>query len=180
MLIIQDQSDACPDKLTALYTTYAHTLWYVAIGYLKDNQLAEDMVQETFLKVSEHLDCIDDINSKMTKYYLITIIRHKCIDYIRKKNRTQETLYESQESFSVGENMPLERIIRKETLDEVKSVIHELDDSYRLPLSLRYLQGLSNSEIATRLNLSVNLVAVRINRAKKMVRERISHYSSLP
>lgn len=183
MIYVQEYPNTEEDKLTSLYTTYAHTLWYVAIGYLKDNQLAEDMVQDTFIKVSEHLNCIEDINSKMTKYYLITIIRHKCIDLIRKKNRTQETLYDTQENYCAEiDNMPLNKVIRQETFNEVKDIIKKLDDNYRIPLSLRYLHGLTNSEISGLLDISVNLVAVRINRAKKMVKHRLvestEHYDN--
>jgi RNA polymerase sigma-70 factor (ECF subfamily) len=174
MIYVSDYQYEEEDKLSSLYATYAHTLWYVAIGYLKDNQLAEDMVQDTFIKVSEHLDCIEDVDSKMTKYYLITIIRHKCIDFIRKKNRTQETFFDNQENYCVPiDNMPLNRVIRQETFDEMKEVIMHLDDNYRIPLSLRYLQGMSNVEISNLLDISVNLVAVRINRAKKMVQVRM-------
>jgi RNA polymerase sigma-70 factor (ECF subfamily) len=174
MITLQKPTCEETDKLTILYTTYANTMWYVAVGYLKDMQIAEDMVQESFLKVSEHLQCIDDIDSKMTKYYLITIVRNKCIDYIRKKNRSMETLYEIQDNLSSQENMPLERMIVQETVMEIKVIIDTLDDSYKIPFYLRYFKGWSNGEIASTLNLSVNLVAVRINRAKKMVKEQMN------
>ena len=171
-----DQSDFQTDqeKISQLYEVYYHSLWYVAFGYLKDMQLAEDMVQETFIKVSEHLTAIQDVESKMTKYFLITIIRNKCIDYIRKRNRMPETLIENQDYPPEYDNHPLEYVIHQETLEELTNVINSLDDSYRVPLKLRYIHGLTNLEIAGRTGLSVNLVAVRINRAKKMLKERLS------
>lgn len=162
------------EKFSQLYEVYFHSLWYVAFGYLKDTQLAEDMVQETFIKVSEHLSAIQDIHSKMTKYFLITITRNKCIDYIRKKNRMPETLIESQDYPPEYDNLPLEHVIHQETLDELTRTINSLDDSYRIPLKLRYIHGLSNVEISGQTGLSVNLVAVRINRAKKMLKDRLN------
>ncbi|MDO5410653.1 MAG: RNA polymerase sigma factor [Lachnospiraceae bacterium] len=180
--ICRPQADMTPntlfqtdqEKFSELYETYFHSLWYVALGYLKDTQLAEDMVQETFIKVSEHLTDIQDVHSKMTKYFLITITRNKCIDYMRKKNRTPETLMESQEYPPESDNLPLEHVIHQETLDELTCMINSLEDSYRIPLKLRYIQGLSNLEIADTTGLSVNLVAVRINRAKKMLKKRLN------
>ena len=160
-------------KLSMLYKTYSQSLWYVAYGYLKDLQLAEDMVQETFIKVSQHLSSIHDIHGKMTKYFLITITRNKCIDHIRKKTRTPETLMESHEYPPEYDNLPLEHVIHQETLNELERIIDSLSDSYRIPLKLRYIQGLSNLEIAARTGISVNLVAVRINRAKKLLKERL-------
>lgn len=162
------------DKLSELYEVYYHSLWYVAFGYLKDLQLAEDMVQETFIKVSQHLSAIQDVHSKMTKYFLVTITRNKCIDYIRKRNRTPETLMENQEYPPEYNNLPLEHIIHEETLDELAQTINSLDDNYRIPLKLRYINGLTNLEISERTGLSVNLVAVRINRAKKLLKERLN------
>lgn len=162
------------EKLSELFETYYHSLWYVAFGYLKDLQLAEDMVQETFIKVSQHLSSIQDIHSKMTKYFLVTITRNKCIDYIRKRNRTPETLMESQEYPPEYDNLPLEHIIHQETLHELAQTIDSLDDTYRIPLKLRYINGLTNLEISRRTGLSVNLVAVRINRAKKLLKERLN------
>lgn len=163
------------EKLSELYEIYFHPLWYVAFGYLKDLQLAEDMVQETFIKVSEHLSDIKDVHTKMTKYFLITITRNKCIDYIRKRNRSPETLMENQEYPPEYDNLPLEHVIHQETLDELTDIIDSLDDTYRIPLKLRYIDGLTNLEISRRTGLSVNLVAVRINRAKKMLKERLKN-----
>ncbi|MGN0294070.1 MAG: RNA polymerase sigma factor [Lachnospiraceae bacterium] len=168
-----DQTDQ--EKLSELYKTWFQPLWYVAFGYLKDLQLAEDMVQETFIKVSEHLSDIQDVHTKMTKYFLITITRNKCIDYIRKRNRSPETLMENQEYPPEYDNLPLEHVIHQETLDELTDIINSLDDTYRIPLKLRYINGLTNLEISRRTGLSVNLVAVRINRAKKMLKERLKN-----
>lgn len=163
------------EKLSELYKTWYQALWYVAFGYLKDTQLAEDMVQETFIKVSEHLSDIQDVHTKMTKYFLITITRNKCIDYIRKRNRSPETLMENQEYPPEYSNLPLEHVIHQETLDELTDLINSLDDTYRIPLKLRYIDGLTNLEISRRTGLSVNLVAVRINRAKKMLKGRLKN-----
>ena len=161
------------EKLTVLYQIYYQTLLYTAYGYLKDIQLAEDMVQETFIKVSSHLSCVKETRSKMTRYFLITIVRNKCIDYIRKKNRMQETLIDNQTCEIRSDDLPLEYLIHMETLQELANIISQLDTGYRVPLQLRYYYGLTNTEISLRTGLSVNLVAVRINRAKKMLRSRL-------
>lgn len=85
-----------------------------------------------------------------------------------------ETLIENQEYPPEYDNLPLEHVIHQEMMDELTRIINSLDDSYRIPLKLRYIHGLSNMEISGRTGLSVNLVAVRINRAKKMLKERLN------
>lgn len=162
------------NKLVALYEKYYHVLLYVAVGYLKDHQLAEDMVQETFIKVADRLSAVQEVSSKMTKYFLITIVRNKCIDYIRKMKRMPEIVLEDWELGMEGCDQPLEQVVRQETLRELNIMIDQLEDSYKIPLKLRYIEGLSNQEIAEKTHLSANLVAVRINRAKKMLREMLA------
>jgi RNA polymerase sigma-70 factor (ECF subfamily) len=162
------------EKLTKLYYIYANKMWYVAVSYLKDTQIAEDMVQETFVKISKILHNINDLNSKVTKYYLLTILRNTCIDYLRKKNRCKESSYDNtqDDNISSKENL-LNEVIVKETLLEIKDIVDKMDDIYKIPFYLKYVQELSNKEIAQKLNISENLVSVRLNRAKNKIKEEI-------
>ena len=171
--VFEEKSMKLDGKLVQLYEIYYHNLWYVALGYLKDAQLAEDMVQETFIKVAEKPGSVQEVDSKMTKYFLITILRNKCIDYIRKTKRSPETSLEDWEACSDYGDIPLTHVLRKESMSELNQIIDSLDEAYRDPLKYRYIEGLSNQEIAQRTHMSTNLVAVRINRAKKMLRSRI-------
>ena len=145
----------------------------MALGYLKDAQLAEDMVQETFIKVAEKPGSVQEVDSKMTKYCLITSLRNKWIDYIRKTKRSPETSLEDWEACSDYGDIPLTHVLRKESMSELNQIIDSLDEAYRDPLKYRYIEGLSNQDIAQRTHMATNLVAVRINRAKKMLRSRI-------
>lgn len=171
--VFEEKSMKLDGKLVQLYEIYYHNLWYVALGYLKDAQLAEDMVQETFIKVAEKPGSVQEVDSKMTKYFLITILRNKCIDYIRKTKRSPETSLEDWEACSDYGDIPLTHVLRKESMLELNQIIDSLDEAYRDPLKYRYIEGMSNQEIAERTHMSTNLVAVRINRAKKMLRSRI-------
>lgn len=171
--VFEEKSMKLDGKLVQLYEIYYHNLWYVALGYLKDAQLAEDMVQETFIKVAEKPGSVQEVDSKMTRYFLITILRNKCIDYIRKTKRSPETSLEDWEVCSDYGDIPLTHVLRKESMSELNQIIDSLDAAYRDPLKYRYIEGLSNQEIAQRTHMSTNLVAVRINRAKKMLRSRI-------
>lgn len=171
--VFEEKNMKLDGKLVQLYEIYYHNLWYVALGYLKDAQLAEDMVQETFIKVAEKPGSVQEVDSKMTKYFLITILRNKCIDYIRKTKRSPETSLEDWEACSDYGDIPLTHVLRKESMSELNQIIDSLDEAYRDPLKYRYIEGLSNQEIAQRTHMSTNLVAVRINRAKKMLRSRI-------
>lgn len=171
--VFEEKNMKLDGKLVQLYEIYYHNLWYVALGYLKDAQLAEDMVQETFIKVAEKPGSVQEVDSKMTKYFLITILRNKCIDYIRKTKRSPETSLEDWEACSDYGDIPLAHVLRKESMSELNQIIDSLDEAYRDPLKYRYIEGLSNQEIAQRTHMSTNLVAVRINRAKKMLRSRI-------
>ena len=73
------------DKFTELYEHYQHFCWYIANGILGDVQLAEDAVQDTFLALVRHLDKVEAVESPRTKKFLLTIVKSKAIDILRKE-----------------------------------------------------------------------------------------------
>ena len=73
------------DKFTEIYERYQHFCWYVANQQLGDAHLAEDAVQEAFLALTRHLDKVEDADSPRTKKSLMTIVKSKAIDILRKR-----------------------------------------------------------------------------------------------
>ena len=67
-------------KLENLYYEYKALMKYVAFNILEDNGLAEDAVHEAFIKLTRHLDGIDEIKSHKTKAFIVIIIRCVALD----------------------------------------------------------------------------------------------------
>ena len=76
-------------RFTALYETYRYLLWYVAKDILKDRDLAEDAVQEAYLTLARHMDRVEEVNSPRTKRFLVTIVKSRAIDILRRQRRVE-------------------------------------------------------------------------------------------
>ena len=83
MFLLSEHVPDNDDKIGALYKKFAHSLWYVAMSYMKDDQLAEDIVQETFLRLTACPEKIGRIDTSQTRRFLFTIAKHCCIDVLR-------------------------------------------------------------------------------------------------
>lgn len=152
------------DKFERLYETYRKLLFFVANKILKDDYLAEDAVHNTFLKVIEILEKINEVDCHKTCSLLVIITRNNCINmYNHQKNHPMLPL---DESMYTGGN---ELITDDGDAEEVMKAVLKLPELYRGPLTLKYVQRFSNKEIADMLDISEANVRKRLERAKKMV-----------
>lgn len=158
------------DKFTEIYEQYQHFCWYVANQILGDAYLSEDAVQETFLALTRHLDKIEYVESARTKKFLMTIVKSKAIDILRKKRG--EILEEELEETAAdsGEDI-LNSYISRENYNHLLSCILDLPETYRVIFEYKYVHQLSEKEIAELLGISPGLVNVRSFRARKKLQE---------
>ena len=78
------------DKFERLFHQYERCLKYTAQNILFDEHLAEDAVQETFIRIISCLDKIDESDEHKTIAFLITVIKNISYDMKRKRNKTHE------------------------------------------------------------------------------------------
>lgn len=160
---IDTAEDKC--KFEQIYEAYHAQMYWAAYGILKNQHYAEDAVSQALFKIIDHLDNIEDIQSKRTRAYVITIAEHTAIDCYRKIKRENITALDEcevmsmhSEAFTHGEN-------------DVVSAINSLPVNYAIVLRLRYSQGYSDEEIAQMLDITEENVRTRVKRAKKKLKE---------
>lgn len=141
-------------------------LFRYAFWLCHDRQVAEDLVQETFLRAWKALDSLKD--EKAAKAWLITILRR---ENARRFERKQFNLVDLDtvpvpDKHSLG----LEQDMENEWL---RRHIAELAVEYREPLLLQVLGGFSGEEIAEILDLNKNTVMTRLFRARNKLKEAI-------
>ena len=175
LLVISDPERR--DKLTELYQKYKQDVFIKAYSILKDRELSEDMVHDTFIRVCKHLDKIEDIYSNRTRSFLVIIVKNLCIDYIRKRtDKLTSTFEEISYLVPDTEDTPEDVVLNMELTKEMTEYLSKLNESYAEVINLRYYQGFSSKEIAEILNISYGNVRVRLKRAlealKKMMEER--------
>lgn len=164
------------EAFAALVTQLQGKIVNFTYHFFRDRDLAEEMTQETFLRVYRYLKRFNPERKFSTWVY--SIARNLCIDEQRKSHRGQTISIEDlpvDTDFSGGEALhqrdPASIFSREEEGARIDDAVAELPEKYRTPLVLCYYDEMPYQEIADVLDLSLNLVKVRIFRAKKMLLE---------
>lgn len=165
------QPDLTPDRqavLERLMTQYGTALLRMCTLHLRDAALAEDAVQDTFLKAYKRLDDLRDAGRE--RAWLMSIAINTCRDYLR-------TAW-------------LRHIDRRVTLDllpeptcesiwpdtTVITEVMRLPQKLREAVLLRYYQGMKLSEVAEVLGISTSTVKQRLDRANTILRGRLERW----
>ena len=126
---------------------------------------AEDILQETFVKVYLNLDRYDPKYS--FGQWIYTIGKNLFIDYTRKKRENHISLDRPYELNAPSDALtPEERIISSQNSSQLDKMLEELPDHYRKMVELRFWGELSYEEIAEKLNMPIGTVKTQIHRAR--------------
>jgi RNA polymerase sigma-70 factor (ECF subfamily) len=170
-MIIENENDRL--KAEMLYYKYRKLLMNIAKEILLDNNLAEDAIHETFIRVIKNLYKIDENNCPRTKNFLVIICRNISLTmynertYLNKReNSIEDITYEEELSYSCPENIT----ISKETREEIANEIEKVDTIYSDVLIFKYDYGYGREEIAETLGINVETVKKRLTRAMTKIK----------
>lgn len=165
-----------------LLTRFQSRVYGVAYRIVGQAQDAEDVVQQTFLSLIEHIDTFRGESSVTT--WVLRIATNFALKVLRKRRGLSTVDWnEESESFAsvphpdyIAEwretpDALLERAEMRELLDRA---ISDLSDKHRVVFVLRDIEGLSTEETADALGLSESNVKVRLLRARMQLRERLT------
>jgi RNA polymerase sigma-70 factor (ECF subfamily) len=150
-------------------------LWNYLVRLSGNKDDAEDLIQETFVKVYKHLKSID--GTKNIKSWIYTIATNTAYDHLRKRKR--EALVELDEEYETNvENTAYYPVSVEENIEtkDVSAAIDRLDDLYKGPILLYYKDGFSYEEIADMLSIPINTLKTRLSRAKKQLATLLVNY----
>lgn len=162
-----------------LLRRYNQTLYRAVRSYVQDENEVADVMQETYLKAFEKLHQFRKEASFST--WLIRIGINEALMQLRaKKSQPQhESAYTPSnrtlidQLADVNKMNPEKKAIQKETRYFLEQAIDLLPEKYRSVYMLREVEGLSNSEAATCLQISENNTKVRLYRAKTLLKEKL-------
>ena len=162
------------EKLEYIAENYMQAMWQKAYGVLSDAYEAEDACQESFIKLIGIIDEIEDPKEMRVLALCRVIARNTAVDIARKKSRAVpvEELYPEEDSEPVG-GSPEETAIEAAGQEELAQAIASLPENYRDVLRLRCLYDFSARKTAELMGITENNVHIRLNRARKMLRERL-------
>ena len=155
------------EKLVQLYHAdlYRYGYWLC-----KDGDIAQDLVQETYLRAWKSLDSL--LDPAAAKAWLITILRRENARRFERKqfdydDATEQDLLVDHAQIS-AEQFCDNHIVREQ--------IAALHDEYREPLVLQAIGGFNSDEIANLLQLNVNTVNTRLFRARNLLRQKLQFW----
>lgn len=166
-----------PDALSAMIGRYQHRLFRYLLHLSRDRSTAEDLFQQTWLRVMEKIDRYDV--GRRFDIWLFSVARNLTIDHFRAQ-RSMDSLDEpSQSGSSLGDRLPASgRNALGNLLDSERSVLLaecmlQLAAIHREVLTLRFEEELKLEEIADVVGIPISTVKSRLSRALEGLRQRV-------
>jgi RNA polymerase sigma-70 factor (ECF subfamily) len=172
--LVEEIRKGSTNSFNKLFSDYYKNLCLFAYTYVKDTDIAEEIVQEIFITIWEQRKTI--IIKTSTRAFLYTSVKNRAINYLR----DEKTRILHKDQFVREKISKTENIINLYELEELNHIlreaIKELPDQCRIIFGMRQNQNLSNRQIANQLNLSVKTVENQIYIAVKKLREKLAPY----
>jgi len=143
--------------ISLLYEHYGDTLYGVAFKVVRDGELAQDVLQESFVKIWKKSDTYDASKAKLFTW-LFRITRNTAIDKLRSINTKSEK--EIQIDVSNVYNVGIQST-RPELLD-VRENLDKIDDKYQIVLDALFFQGMTQQEASDELDIPLGTIKSRL------------------
>jgi len=163
------------EAFRALFERHKDKVYSIALRYSGDGAVAQDIAQETFLKLFTGLRTFrgeSDFSS-----WLYRLVVNSCLDQKRKTRRFMPLLDEALAMLRTPGISALDEVVRAEVSGHVRTVVDGLADEQRMLIVLRYTQCLSYDEIARILGSTSGTIASRLNRIHRTLERRLARFA---
>jgi RNA polymerase sigma-70 factor (ECF subfamily) len=158
--------------LQNIFYQYAGTVYRTAKSIIKDEQISEDITQESFVELHIMGKNRFSHNDKV-RAWLLKTATNKALNYIKKKN----PVYVSTDFFdnikTDFKTNPETELTKKELIQEIKNAVQVLPDDYRAVILLYYYADLSYMEISSLLSIPMGTVKSRLSRGRLLIRKNL-------
>ena len=149
------------DAFGRLYDSYSRMVHGILLARVPYGEV-DDLVQDVFLVALRKIDALRDANAFGP--WLAMITRNRAMDFHRRSRDTAE----------LTDDIAMADAVAPEAeATEVLNLIRQLPEAYREPLILRFVEGMTGTEIAERTGLAPASVRVNIHRGMKLLREKL-------
>lgn len=155
---------------------YGQHIYNTCLGFLQDQVLAEDMTQEVFITIFRTIEQFNERSALSTWIYRIAV--NKCIDYQRAQNRHKRlgniiSLHQTQDTEFDPSNFmhPGVLLEHKEEAQILFQALQKLPEQQKIAFTLKYVEQLSQKEIAEILEITSKAVESLLQRAKMNLRK---------
>jgi RNA polymerase sigma-70 factor (ECF subfamily) len=157
-----------PKAQKALFDKFAPKMFSVCLRYMKKSDEAEDVLQDSFVKIFQKLS--DFKNEGVLEGWIRRIVVNSCLDQIRKNSKflndiqAEEVEYKLDQNSFIAENLMAE---------DLMNLIQKMPDGYRLVFNMFAIEGFSHQEIASQLGITESTSKSQYLRARAYLRDRI-------
>lgn len=151
------------DEFKHIFIPYHSKLYRIAFRFVRDSDIASDMVQEVYIKLWSQKDKLIHIKNK--EAYSVTCLRNLCLDHLKsaKKEISFETLSDKKAVEEIPDWSDETKLIRK--------ILETLPEQQRTAFWLKHWEEYSNEEIEEQLGMSAINLRVSLSRARKTIKE---------
>lgn len=160
-----------------VYDRYHAQMYFISKKYIKKSTLAEDAVQDVFIKFWEKREIIDE--SRSVKGLLFVMLKNHLLNILRKRKREIISYTESLQTLPESSIMTDDAIIYKEYHNILERGLNELSERKREVFELRTLKGRSNSEVAEFLHIDIKTVKTHYYLSSKFIREYLKKHARI-
>jgi RNA polymerase sigma factor (sigma-70 family) len=152
-----------------LYDNYAGALYSTVLAIVHEAELANDVLQDVFVKIWRQIDSYDPTKGRLFTW-MLNIARNASIDTIRSK-----AFQNSRQNRELTENVYHQAGFSETKTDLIglKKLVYELKEEYHVLIELSYFQGYTQDEIAKMLEIPLGTVKTRLRNALIQLREKI-------
>ena len=167
LILFEKMQRGDTSALEYFFREYTDVLYYRALGFVKDNLAAEDIVQEVFIRfwqLRKNLKITDSVPG-----YLCKAVDHRChnyLEHLKVKHRYEESQKWEEVMEEVSEDEDELNIMR----ERLKVFVDSLPEKCREIFVLACIEGLKYREVAERLDVSVNTVKTQLKSAYSKLR----------
>ncbi len=144
-----------------LYDHYSASLYSVILNIVPDKELANDVLQEVFLKIWRQIDTYDTTKGRLFTW-MLNVARNASIDIVRSKN-----FQNSQQNRELTESVYEAGGSTETDIDKIglRKIVHKLKEDYKVLIELSYFQGYTQDEISKMLSIPLGTVKTRLRTA---------------
>ncbi len=169
VLVLQLKSGS-REAFSELYDRYATNLYHVILKLVNSESDAENLLQDTFVKIWRSIDSYDPKISRLYTW-LITIARNMAIDYCRSAYFSKKKSIQNDEVL-VYKETPRSEMCRLDYIG-MDDVLNRLDQNLRQLIDLQFYLGYTQQEVADELNIPLGTVKSRTRTAFKILKEQL-------
>ncbi len=154
---------------------FEKNIFNYVLRIVKKTEDAQDVTQDTFIKVYKHRESIDI--EKNIKTWIFTIATNTAYDFLRSKKRKNETSLDQIREQGIETTNDLKSYYKDEGIEyDIEKALEKINVVYKNALVLFFQQGFEYKEISVILDIPINTVKTHIMRGKEQLKEQLKSY----